>query len=71
LDDPSLPVISVNATAIIVFGQLTIGTEAQSFSQRVNITLFANGTREQYITSPLPATPNSPQSLGEKVFAVV
>jgi hypothetical protein len=31
-DDPSLPVISINTTAIVVFGQLTIGTEAQQFS---------------------------------------
>jgi hypothetical protein len=70
-DDPSLPVISINATAIVVFGQLTIGTEMQQFSQRVTVTLFANGTSEQYITSPLPATASSPVSLGEKVFAAV
>jgi hypothetical protein len=70
-DDPSLPVISINATAIVVFTQLTIGAEAQQFSQRVTVTLFANGTSEHYITSPLPATTSSPVSIGEKVFAAV
>ncbi|GAQ83731.1 hypothetical protein KFL_001590190 [Klebsormidium nitens] len=69
LDDPSLPLISINATAIVVFGQLTIGTPAQQFSNKVNITLFSNGTQEQYVS--YPAFNGSLQSVGEKVFAVV
>lgn len=61
--------ISINATAIVIFGQLTIGTAAQQFSNKVNITLFSNGTQEQYVS--YPAFNGSLQSVGEKVFAVV
>ena len=72
-DDPSLPVIAVNASFVVVEGQLIVGSSSSHFSQRAAFTLLPNpnGRLPYLYTANAPADASHPRSLGHKAFAIV
>eukprot|EP00850_Spirogloea_muscicola_P021960 SM000269S09915 [mRNA] locus=s269:76387:85016:- [translate_table: standard] len=73
LDSPSLPVIALNASYIIVQGQLTIGTPTAHFKSNARITLVPNpaGPIQYLFSGAAPADAANPRKLGYQVLAVV
>ena len=72
-DIPSLPLIQVNVSFVVVEGQLYAGTVLQSFSQLLVFTMLPNPFNRQplmYTYLP-PADPTNPRNLGHKTFAIV
>ena len=72
-DTPSLPLIQVNVSFVVVEGQLYAGTALQSFSQLLVFTMLPNPFNRQplmYTYLP-PADPTNPRNLGHKTFAIV
>jgi hypothetical protein len=72
-DDPSLPLIQVNASFVIVEGQLIVGSPSSHFSQQAAFTLLPNpnGRQSYGYTANAPADSTHPRSLGHKAFAIV
>ncbi|CAI5510161.1 unnamed protein product [Closterium sp. Naga37s-1] len=74
LKDTTLrPVIQVNASFVIVEGQLIAGNSTNHFSQKVVFTLTPNpnGRAPYQYTANAPADPANPRNFGHKAFVVV
>ncbi|CAI6007157.1 unnamed protein product [Closterium sp. NIES-64] len=72
-DTPSRPLVQVNASFVIVEGQLIAGSSAKHFSQKVVFTLThnPNGRAPYQYTANAPADPANPRNFGHKAFVVV
>ncbi|CAI7748593.1 unnamed protein product [Closterium sp. NIES-53] len=72
-DTVSRPVVAVNASFVIVEGQLIAGSSAKHFSQKAIFTLThnPNGRAPYQYTANAPADPANPRNFGHKAFVVV
>ncbi|CAI5467409.1 unnamed protein product [Closterium sp. Yama58-4] len=71
-DTPSLPLLLLNASFILLQGRLAIGAQQQHFSQRAVLTLTPNPSARAplLVSDPLPADAANPRNLGHKALAV-
>ncbi|CAI5515198.1 unnamed protein product [Closterium sp. Naga37s-1] len=67
------PLVAVNASFVIVEGQLIAGNSTNHFSQRVVFTLTPNpnGRAPYQYSGNAPADPSNPRNFGHKAFVVV
>ncbi|GJP36650.1 hypothetical protein CLOM_g21134 [Closterium sp. NIES-68] len=72
-DTPSRPLVAVNASFVIVEGQLLVGSSARHFSQKAVFTLTPNpnGRNNYLYTANAPADASNPRNFGHKAFVVV
>ncbi|CAI5520036.1 unnamed protein product [Closterium sp. Naga37s-1] len=72
-DTTARPLVQVNASFVIVEGQLIAGSSTKHFSQKVVFTLTPNpnGRAPYQYTANAPADPSNPRNFGNKAFVVV
>ncbi|GJP29908.1 hypothetical protein CLOM_g20367 [Closterium sp. NIES-68] len=72
-DGPSLPLVQLNASFVLLQGRLAIGAQQQHFSQRAVIALTPNPNARAPLlfSSAAPADERNPRNLGHKALAVI